>query len=163
MEARDGGPFDGAIHALDLALRPRMLGLGQPMDDVVESAGIPEGVGAEEFLTLDDLSDLGRAPGFALGIREVRAFIGEHGVDLVGHGLHHSVQEVSRDPRFGLLMEFGEGELGCAVNGNEQVEPELCCMKACSVSAPAKHLQPNLLFNRCGHSPGVRTLAFGSA
>src|SRR5580692_9089625 len=32
--------LDGAVHPLDLTVRPGMLGLGQPMIDIVEGAGI---------------------------------------------------------------------------------------------------------------------------
>jgi hypothetical protein len=33
------GFFDGAVHALDLAIGPGMVGLGEPMVDAVQPAG----------------------------------------------------------------------------------------------------------------------------
>jgi hypothetical protein len=39
-----GRILDGAVHPLGLTVRPGMLGLGQPMIDIVEGAGIFEGV-----------------------------------------------------------------------------------------------------------------------
>jgi hypothetical protein len=44
VEAAFGRTLDGAVHPLGLTVRPGMLGLGQPMIDIVEGAGIFEGV-----------------------------------------------------------------------------------------------------------------------
>jgi len=38
----DGGVLDGAVHPLNLAIRPRMVGFGQPMLDAVGDAGAVE-------------------------------------------------------------------------------------------------------------------------
>jgi hypothetical protein len=43
----DGRILDGAVHSLDLAIRPGILGLGQPMIDIIEGAGVFEGMGEE--------------------------------------------------------------------------------------------------------------------
>ena len=66
---------------------------------------------SERLLAFDHLPDLGRVPGFAPGIGEVGTVVGQHGVDLVGHGLDQGMQEVRGDAcrRFG--MQLGEGEL----------------------------------------------------
>ncbi len=133
MEAPDGGVFDGAVHALDLAVRPRMLWLGQSVIDVLEGAGIFEGVGAEEFLACDHFADLGGAPGFALGVGEVGAVIGEHGMDLVGHSLDQGAQEVGCGARCCLGVQFGEGELAGAVDGDEEVEFAFSGLNFCDV------------------------------
>jgi hypothetical protein len=45
--AFDGCVLDGAVHPFDLTVRPRMLGLGQPMIDIVEGAGVFEGMREE--------------------------------------------------------------------------------------------------------------------
>ena len=45
----DGGLLEGAVHAFDLAVGPRMAGLGQAVVDGVVSAGQLEGVRAEDF------------------------------------------------------------------------------------------------------------------
>ena len=42
--AFDGCVLDGAVHAFDLAVGPRVLGLSQAMIDIVLSAGVFEGV-----------------------------------------------------------------------------------------------------------------------
>ena len=44
--ALDGGFFQRAVHALDLAIRPGMVGLGQPVLDLVVGAGAIEGMAA---------------------------------------------------------------------------------------------------------------------
>lgn len=41
----NGSLFDGAIHALDLAIGPGMLGLGETVIDVILSAGEFEAMG----------------------------------------------------------------------------------------------------------------------
>lgn len=111
MEAPDGGLFDRAVHPLDLAVGPRMLGLGQAMVDVDDGAGVFEGMCSEGLLAFDHLPDLGRVPGFAPGIGEVGAVVGQHSVDLVGHGLDQGMQEVRGDAGGGFGMQLGEGEL----------------------------------------------------
>ena len=49
VEALDGGFLEGSVHALDLAVGPRVLGLGQAVIDVSLGAGELEGMSAEEF------------------------------------------------------------------------------------------------------------------
>jgi len=49
MIAADGGFFQRAVHALDLAIRPRMLRLCEPMIDIALGAGALKGMGAEDF------------------------------------------------------------------------------------------------------------------
>lgn len=45
----NGGVLDGAIHAFDLAVGPRMFGFSEAVIDVVLGAGEFEGMGTEEF------------------------------------------------------------------------------------------------------------------
>ena len=45
--ALDRGFLDGAVHALDLAVGPRMVGLGQAMLDAVLGADLVEGMAAQ--------------------------------------------------------------------------------------------------------------------
>lgn len=56
------------------------------------------------------------------GRRELDAIVGEHSVDPVGDGRDQAQQEVSGDGSGGLLMQFDEGELRGAVNGDEHVQ-----------------------------------------
>jgi hypothetical protein len=54
VETPDGGFFDGAVHALDLAVGPWMLWFGQAMIDAGEGAGVFEGMShsfSERFKT----------------------------------------------------------------------------------------------------------------
>ena len=44
VEALDGGFLDGAVHALDLTVGPRVLGLSEAVVDVAASAGQLEGM-----------------------------------------------------------------------------------------------------------------------
>jgi hypothetical protein len=68
VEALDRGLLDRAVHALDLAVGPRMLGFGQAMIDVGAGAGVFEGMGPEQLLALD-LPDLGRVSAYPVIMR----------------------------------------------------------------------------------------------
>ena len=61
-------------------------------------------------------------PAVAGGVSEVRAVVGQHGVDLVGDGRGEGPQEVGGDAAGGLLVQLDEGELGRAVDGHEEIE-----------------------------------------
>ena len=52
----------------------------------------------------------------------MRAIVGQHGVDLVGHGRDQVAQEVPGNASGGLLVELDEGELRGPVDPNEQIE-----------------------------------------
>ena len=92
--AFDGGVLDRAIHPLDLAIRPRMLWLRQPVVNIIDGAGIFEGMRSEWFVVGDHLSDFHWRPGVAGGIGEVGSVIGKDRVDLVRDGLNQPTQEV---------------------------------------------------------------------
>ena len=53
------------------------------------------------------------------------AVVGQHRVDLVGHGLCQSTEEVTGDARDGLLVQLDEGELGSSFDGDDEIEPSL--------------------------------------
>src|SRR5215475_9717430 len=125
VEALDGRILDGAVHPLDLAIGPGVLGLGQTMIDVVASARHLEGGSPEWLAALKHAFDIGDRPTFALGIGEVGPVVGEDGVDLVGDRFDEMQQEVSRNPPCGLLMQLGEGELRGPIDGDKEVEPAL--------------------------------------
>ena len=84
VTALDGRVLDRAVHALDLAVGPRVLGLGQPVLDIELGAGIFEGVSPEAFAVGDGQLNVrhGRAAGAWRG--EVDAVVGENRVRLVG-------------------------------------------------------------------------------
>ena len=64
---------------------------------------------------------LGR-PAIPRWIGEVRAIVGEHRVDLVRHRGGESAQEVASYSPRGLLVQLNEGELGGAIDGDQQVK-----------------------------------------
>ena len=123
VEPPDRGFLDGSVHAFDLTIGPRVLGLGQTMVDVGEGTGIFEGMRSERLLAFDHVPDLGGAPSGAAGIREVGAVVGQHGVDLVGDCLEEGLQELGGDARGGFGVQLGKGKLGGPVDGDEEVEP----------------------------------------
>ena len=55
----------------------------------------------------------------------MRAVIGEHDVDRVGHSFDDGAQEVSRDGPRGFFVQINEDELGDPVDGDQQVQPTL--------------------------------------
>ena len=59
------------------------------------------------------------------GRGEVRAVVGEHGVDRVGHGFDQGAEKVSGHASCRFLVRLDEGELGDPIDGNQEVEPAL--------------------------------------
>lgn len=55
--ALDGGLLERPVHSLDLAVRPRVVGLGQAVLDAVLGAGEFEGMGAEDLAAVHGLAD----------------------------------------------------------------------------------------------------------
>src|SRR3546814_13483984 len=66
VETFDGGLLDRAVHPLDLAIRPGMLHLGQPVLDGVVAA--------------DAVKDVLEGMPVLLAVGELDAVVGEHGV-----------------------------------------------------------------------------------
>ena len=122
VESLDGGILDGAVHALDLAIGPRVPRLGQPVLDIELGAGELEGMAEEWLLAGQHLLDVLGRPAIAGGLGEVRAVVGEYGVDPVWNGCGERSQEVGRDTARGLLVQLDEGELRSPVDGNKEVE-----------------------------------------
>jgi len=122
IEPLDRGFLDGAVPALDLPLRPRMPRLGQPVRPIVLGAGEFERVGAKELLAGEHVLDLVRRPGIAAGLGEVGAIVGEHGVNPIGHGRDQVSKEVAGNAAGDPLMPLNEGELGRAVDRDQQRE-----------------------------------------
>ena len=102
-------------------VRPWMLGLGAAMSGGILLAGIREGVSPEE----NRLRRLGffLAPGrFWRVVDEVRAVIGEHGVDGVRNGSDQGLQKVGGYPPRSTFVQFGESKLAGAINGYKQIK-----------------------------------------
>ena len=127
--ALDGCVFDGPVHPLDLPVCPRAARLGQAVLDPVLLAGMREGVDEIDARLLASRPvRLGGSLGVRVGGRrvdELRAVVGQHGVDRVGHGCHKGAQEVRSDPAGCSLVQSSEGELARAIDGHEQGEPAL--------------------------------------
>ena len=113
--------LDRPVHSLDLTVGPGMPMLCQPMFYVQLGAGELECMAKEALVLCLHLLDIARRPAIAGGIGEVRPIVGEHGVDLIGHCGGEVTEEVSGDPTGGLLVQLDEGELGGAIDGDNQV------------------------------------------
>ncbi len=107
-EAFDGGFFEGSVHALDLAVGPGMLGLGESVVDIGLGAGELEGMSAEEFSLFERELDLGGCETAIAGRGEVHTVVGEYGVDLIGYGLDDRIEEVGRNPLRGPFVHLDE-------------------------------------------------------
>ena len=118
-----GGILDRAVHSLDLAIGPWMVGFGQSMFNPIRLAdhieahlsGI-DGIAVSGLLCELDaprhcLSDQWRSNGS----------IRPNGVDFVGHNFQHILQKLPSSASIRRFGEFGDGELAGAVNGNEPI------------------------------------------
>ena len=99
-----------------------MIGLGQPMFDVVLGAGIFEGVRPNELSGLQGGLDVRGCRTRVAWRREVSSVVGEDRVDLVGDGGDQAAQEVPRGAARHLLVQLDEGELRRSVDGDDEVE-----------------------------------------
>jgi hypothetical protein len=71
IEFSDRGFFEGAVHALDLAIGPGVIGFGQAMGDGVFIA--------------DPCKDVFEGMLIPFPVRELDAVIGQHDMDFIGH------------------------------------------------------------------------------
>jgi hypothetical protein len=67
-----GGLFEGTVQAFHLTIGPGMVGLGQPMVNAI--------------LLTEAIQDLGERVYIALAVGELATVIGQHRMDLGGHG-----------------------------------------------------------------------------
>jgi len=110
MIAADSSLFQGAVHALNLAVGPGMLGLCQAMIDVCSGAGQFEGVSPDKLAFGEAFFELLGHRADIAGRCEVGAIVCQHGMNLVGNRRDQRAQEIgSHGPR-GFLMEPGEGK-----------------------------------------------------
>src|SRR5258707_5837581 len=94
VEAPDRRVLDRAVHPFDLAVRPRMVKFGQAMVDVVLRAGEVECMCAKQLMASEHLLNLTHTPA-AVRSRELKAVVGQHGVDTVRHAFDQLAEEVS--------------------------------------------------------------------
>jgi hypothetical protein len=125
--------LDRAIHAFDLAVGPRVVGLGEAVIDIVASTREFESVSPEDLASGQGQLDVLRCrSGIARG-GEVGAVVGKNDVDAVGDGLDQFIQELRSDAAGGLLDQPGESELGSAVDRDEEVEFSLLGADLCQI------------------------------
>ena len=114
MEALCRGVLDGAVHPLDLAVRPGVVGLGQT---VLDPIGFADHVEAHR-------------PGVD-GVPIPRLFceldpvVRQDGVDLVRHCFEHVLQELPSRLSVNCRNKLGDGELGRPVDTHEEKELSL--------------------------------------
>src|SRR5690606_38719784 len=85
--APDRRLLEGAVHPLDLTIRPGMVWPGQAMIDAVLSADELEAMRPDELTAIESLADELGCRGHITGRGELHAIAGEHGAHLVGHRL----------------------------------------------------------------------------
>src|SRR4028118_122170 len=106
-----GRVLDGSVHPLDLAVRPRMIWLREPMLDAVSFADHVEAARARK----DGIP----VPGL---LGELDAIVGQKRVDAVRHDGEQFFEELAGRRPGGLLVEASDRELRRAVYGYEEVE-----------------------------------------
>jgi hypothetical protein len=107
VEAFDGRLFNRAVHPFDLAIGPRMVWLRQA---VFNPIGFANHVKAH----------CPRIDGIAVPqlLGELEAVVRENGIDLIGHGFEHVLQELPSSAPASFFYELGHSELGGAVNAD---------------------------------------------
>ena len=113
MIALNSGFLDRSVHALDLAVRPWMLDLGQPVFDVIFPAAHIEHMGHVSCR---------RATRVARRESELDPIVGENRVDLVGNRRDQSFEEDRGGGPSCLLNQSHKGELAGTINGYIEVE-----------------------------------------
>jgi hypothetical protein len=117
VEGLDGGLLHRPVHAFGLAVRPRVVGLGEAVLDAVLVADAVEDVAAEDRL------DLGMAAAVPGQVGEGHAVVGQHRVDRVGERGHDLAQEGGAVQLGVGVVEGDVGELGHPVDRQEHEEP----------------------------------------
>ena len=113
MIAFDGGFLDRAVHSLDLAIGPRMVGFCQPMFDAAFAASHVEHV---RYV----------AGGWTIGVArreaELDAVVRQDRVNLVRNGGDQRDQEGGGGHTVGALDQLHKREFARAIDGDEQIE-----------------------------------------
>ena len=91
----DGCVLEGAVHPFDLAVGPRMIEFCEAMVDAVLGAGQVKRVGTKALMTGEQLLKLCDRP-TTMWRGELKAVVGEHGVDRVWDVRDQPAQEVRR-------------------------------------------------------------------
>ena len=110
MEPFDRRVLDGAVHPLDLAVGPWVVGLGQPVLDAVLLADHVEA----RRPRVDGVP----VPGLLCELDVVS----ENGVDLIGHGFENVLQELPGHLSVSRCTKLSDGKLGRSVNAHKKIE-----------------------------------------
>ena len=92
--AMNGRLFDGAVHAFDLAIGPRMPWFGAPVINVVSGTSTLKGMAPEQLSFRPHLPDISRSPTLPRRIGELNAIVCEYRVDGVGNSGNKIVQKL---------------------------------------------------------------------
>lgn len=113
MVALDRRLLEGPVHALDLAIDPRVVWLGEPMLDVVCPADLVEAV---------DVVQGGRAATVLGQLGELDAVVGQDDVQAVRTGLDECLQESAGHGSISAFVQLGKGVFGRPVDGHPEVQ-----------------------------------------
>jgi hypothetical protein len=103
-----GGLSERAVHVFDLAIGPRVAGLGQPMGDAM--------------LLTDTIKNLLERIDIALAVGELDALSSSYRVDSVGHGGDQVPEELSPDHFVGCCMPLGISTCARTIVGDKPGE-----------------------------------------
>jgi hypothetical protein len=107
------GLFEGAVHALDLAVGPGMIGLSEPMIDAMGKTDPVKRVATKASRwSLSILRLVGK----------LDAVVGEHGMDAIRNSRDQGLQEGRGCSHIRTLDHCHESKLGGAVDGYGEVE-----------------------------------------
>lgn len=107
----DRGILDGAVHPLNLAIGPWMVGLGQATFDPIRFTN----------QVVAHLAERHAVPVPRL-LCKLDAIVCKIGVELVGHDFEQMFQELPRCLAVGLLNKLRDRELAGSINGNKEIE-----------------------------------------
>ena len=109
VEALDGCVLDRPVHPLDLAVRPRVVRLGQP---VLDPIGFADHVEAHRP-RIDGVP----VPGL---LGELDAVVGQYGVDLTGNGFEQMLEEFPGSLSISRFNKLSDRKLGSSVDADEE-------------------------------------------
>jgi len=131
--------LDRTIHPFDLAVGPRVVWLGQPMFDPVGFADHVE-------------AHWPRVEGVPVAglLGKLDAIVRENGMDLIGHGFEHALQELPSGSPVSLFNKLGHGKLAGSVDANKEIKLALGRLNLCNINVkepdwiPLELLPPRL-------------------
>ena len=111
MEAFDSRVLDRPVHPFDLSIGPGVVRLGQA---VLYTIGLadhvePHGPGIDRVA-------------IARLLGELDTIVGQDGMDPIGHGFEHVLQELPGRFSVSRCNELSDGELGSSVNAYKEIE-----------------------------------------